>query len=389
MKINSRYQYNNANFNYEQSFKGCDARPLKAVVAGNYQSICQSEYYPKWLKILQEVSEIFAKEKNIDCLVLSKDGTHPVKSFLDAINAIKDRSIDQWRYLWMQDYITISPNKKMCAVSFKKVDQSFAKDFSLTTYSPEWHVKGGNMYFINDGQEDVLLIGSHDMRNLYERRLNELTKTFNIEKVYEISQPDYHIDLGIRPLNDKNILVNDFEMMSEMLNKYIQRAKDYLLINPDDSSVQKVLQNLETALERHSSNVKKSNLADANQISSELTALGFNPVRVPAALVNLFEGGDEYNSFSHYIYNANFINAIVHERPDKSLLYLTNQPIDTICTDTESCIGAKKIGFDLKTIFEDAVKAYINKSDIHYLSTQEILKNKSGGLHCLFAEIPN
>lgn len=378
--------YRNNNISSKQTFKGCDARPLKAVVTGNYKSITQSEYYPRWFDVLKELSEIFAKERNVDCIVLNQDGPTPVKSFL---NSVKDRSIEQWRYLWMQDYITISPNKKMCALSFINFDKALAKAFGLTTSSPEWHVKGGNLFFVNDGKEDVLLIGSHDMRNLFPRRLNELKKTFNIEKVYTLSQPDYHIDLGIRPLNNRNILVNDFEMMSEQLKKYILKAKEYLSINPDDSSVQKVLQNLETALERHSSNVANSTLADADKISSELTALGFNPIRVPAALVNEFVPGNEYDCFSHYIYDSNFINAIVHERPDKSLLYLTNQPAETICTDAESSIGAKKIGFDLKTIFEDAVKKYVNKADIRYLSTQEILKNKSGGIHCLFAEIPS
>lgn len=385
MKVNFCHQYNNIIPNHKQTFKGCDARPLRAIVAGNYKSICQSEYYPKWLNVLKELSEIFVKERNVDCLVLNQDGPIPVKSFL---NSVKDRSIDQWRYLWMQDYITISPNKKMCAISFVEFDKALAKAFGLTTHSLERHVEGGNLFFVNNGKEDVLLIGSHDMRDLFPRRLNKLKETFNIEKVYTLSQPDYHIDLGIRPLNNRNILVNDFEIMSEQLKKYILKAQEYLSINPDDSSVQKVLQNLETALEHHSSSIANNTLADANKISSELTALGFNPIRVPAALVNKFVPGNEYDYFSHYIYDANFMNAIVHERPDKSFLYLTNQPTDTICTDAESILGAKKIGFDLKKIFEDAVKKYVNKSDIHYLSTQEILKNKSGGIHCLFAEIP-
>ena len=389
MKINSCYQYNNTNFNYKQTFKGCDARPLKAVVAGNYRSICQSDYR-NWLKVLKEISEIFAKEKNIDCLIMDQDGTHPVKSFLDAINYTKDGRIDQWhRYLWMQDYITISPNKKMCAESFNKYDESFANDFGLIPCSVDRHVAGGNLFFVNNGNEDILLIGNHILKRFNEKQLNELKETFNIEKCYTISQPDFHIDLGIRPLNNKNILVNDSEMMIEILKQYILKAKDYLLINPNDSSVQKVLQNLKMALKRHSSNIKKSNLVDANQLSRELTALGFNPIRVPAALVNDFVRGNDWNHFSHYVYDANFMNSIIHERPDKSLLYLTNQPIDTICTDAESCLGAKKIGFDLKTIFEEAVKEYINKSNIHYLSTQEMLKNRSGGLHCMFAEVPN
>ena len=89
-------------------------------------------------------------------------------------------------------------------------------------------------------------------------------------------------------------------------------------------------------------------------------------------------------------YKMNFMNAIVHERSDKSLVYVAGKAV----LDEQLGLSpeiAEKIDFSFERIFKKSLSGIIAPDDIHFVGDKtisNILKNNDGNVHCLFAEIP-
>ena len=82
----------------------------------------------------------------------------------------------------------------------------------------------------------------------------------------------------------------------------------------------------------------------------------------------------------------NYINAIVHERPDKSLVYIAEKSrLDNEIGITPQI--AEKIDFSFEKMFKSSLKNYIAPEDIHFVG-KDLIEKYDGGFHCLFVEIP-
>ena len=69
---------------------------------------------------------------------------------------------------------------------------------------------GGNMFFIknnNTGNED-LLVGADDAKEISQS--TNIRSILGVDKVDVVPQMDFHIDMFLRPLQDKNILITRF-----------------------------------------------------------------------------------------------------------------------------------------------------------------------------------
>lgn len=86
----------------------------------------------------------------------------------------------------------------------------------------------------------------------------------------------------------------------------------------------------------------------------------------------------------------NYINAIVHERPDKSLVYIAGKSrLDNEFEITPQI--AEKIDFSFEKMFKSSLKNYIAPEDIHFVGkdfVSDLIEKYDGGFHCLFTEIP-
>ena len=233
-------------------------------------------------------------------------------------------------------------------------------------------------------------INTEDFANFYERRKlvhkNKQTKKFQVitmsefddkfeywikytkEKLGEefdvktknitiISQPNFHIDLGIRPLEYPYVLVNDTEILKENLvkaEKEIKRNKFLFL-----KQFKRAIEELQTYY------------AHSNTIANELKSAGFVPIMI---------GG----GYSHK--NVNFINAIANKH-QTGVSYITNS---VQCHDDRYMIFQK--------MFEDEINKKYPKIDrLYYVQgstscsdekniMMQYLNDLRGGVHCLVCE---
>lgn len=52
------------------------------------------------------------------------------------------------------------------------------------------------------------------------------------DKIHIIPQADFHLDLFIRPLKDKKVLIADDEMMLQILNKGFKKIQEAVINSP-------------------------------------------------------------------------------------------------------------------------------------------------------------
>lgn len=86
------------------------------------------------------------------------------------------------------------------------------------------------------------------------------------------------------------------------------------------------------------------------------------------------------------------MNAIVHEKSDGELVYITNKSVlDEFCGITPEV--SEKLNFSFEKMFENCVKEYVKPENIHYISSDGYIptlleRDCHGGIHCLTAEVP-
>jgi len=205
-----------------------------------------------------------------------------------------------------------------------------------------------------------------------EKAKRQIAKDLNIKpkNIYFISQPDFHLDMGICPLKYPYVLVNDFNYSIEILNKLSKTTNNAA-----------IKQQLDELIE-NTKNLKKeteSNYTDADTICKELERYGFKVIKVPGRINNA---------------GTNFMNSIVSQRPNGDLAYITNKS----CWHEEKKTNPPRI--NLNEIFEKVLKAKVPdikqvyfvsgpKYDSGYEYVSNSLENKKAGVHCMICEHPN
>ena len=312
------------------SFKGYQAAPLKSIIL---EQKCSD-------KILGELSSI------------AKDERFAVKKTYD-------------NDMWLQDNKIIIPkNDSSYCITRGNVSDGFFNDLANCGIKGERvcnFLTGGDTFLgkFKNGSK-WLIMGDDNYLN--EAFLKQISETYDVplENIFLVPSPDFHLDMGIRPIDKNNILVNDFDMVKKLIPSLNDHSKEYFEYRRD-------------AL-KYIANMKRD-YHSCSEICNKLKYYGFNPIKVPGVW------GTE----------VNFMNAIVNLHKDKTLSYITNSSKCSIpfYSKMEKC-------------FEDVLRARVlNIRKIYYIKgvnpekgekinyIMQTLKYRSGGIHCMSLEEPN
>lgn len=357
------------------SFTGLGAMPIKAIVARDIGSGVP------FAKVIKEVTDI-ADKNGIDVFVQNKEKLMRGKDY--SFNPEKAFP-NEFYFPWAQDNLTFTPDGKMLANYFLRTFNSVIENcVKRPIQDLKYHIQGGNFFIIKEGQKNSVIIGKDEM-NYY--RPESIKRDFGVSKIYPVSQPDFHLDLGVRPLKDKTVLVNDDGLTFAAIDKAIKSSNTYLYEHndPEIEQVKTFLKNLKKCFV---AGRKENKYKNDGKTAKELKEYGFNAVKVPGLVIRP-KFGNDINDETHYM--ANFMNAIVHEKQDGSLVYITNKSmLDKFAGITPEV--EQKIGFSFHKMFKDSIKDYVSEDNIHFIDgdgyIQRHLDSLQGGIHCLFAEVP-
>ena len=371
------------NNNEKMAFKGYDARPLRGGIFTRDFGGGKPFY-----SLMTEVANILNKE-NVDVFVQTSNGI--LKNDFQNGGAAPF-----WPFV--QDRITFFKNNSFIAKGVFGLDpksDEISKFFNINPINEKFHIEGGNYFFINDRFRESVLIGKDEFGIQPFKKIQEF---FGKKPLCPVFQPDYHLDLSVRPLNNRTVLVNDPEMLADSVRDAIKNAK--IVFEKDKSSqLETVIKNLETIYEEIKlSNTQHDSKARYKKLRQDLKSYKFNIIRVPGCVTEPLKmarplgNGLGAKLLEDNKYTLNFMNAIVHERPDRSLVYITNKSaLDERIGITPEI--AEKINFSFEQMFINSLKGYVSPKDIKFVGGEDhflpdLLYKSDGGLHCLFSEMP-
>jgi len=365
------------------NFKGYGACPLKAL------HLQMPSYFDQKNTVLDAAVELeeIAKQENFDVFIHANGDLYSGNQAGD-LTTYKFPEYQNVRP-FIQDMRLFLPNEKLgifkntrrpqIAESERKESEKFVKAVNRNPLELSMLTEGGNLFIgKKDNGEKYLLIGDTPIRRssevlseewdkadlqakkqLGKGAIEKIAKETGIkpDNIYMISQSpdfspalaerlppdfqmDFHIDMVVRPLKYPYVLVNDpsrIDIENSGMNRFLWQ--------------------------KQVENIRRGRLTSPEKIMDELKAQGFVPIPVPGIINEK---------------NANYTNAIVHERPNGELVYITN-----------SASGHQKdIGSNLDNLF----KSYIEKN-VSGIKEIKFVKNhlldKLGGIHCMTLEEPD
>jgi N-dimethylarginine dimethylaminohydrolase len=287
--------------------------------------------------------------------------------------------------------VIFNDGKRQNSIPIEEFNQKFNQELNLLDYiSTHTHIKGGN-YFITkgkDGTEEVL-IGQNELKKY---SMNELQSMFDTDKIHPIPLADYHLDLFIRPLKDKKVLIADDNMMYKILSQGLDRIVDqtqYYNFHQDKSAYLKAFKNLWQYVNDFSQNMTDNKYAKMEKVKEALSKAGYEPIPVPGRLYHsIIEEKPLRCTLKH---DLNYLNAQTLINSKGEVIYITNKSnIDEQIGLTPKII--QHSGFSLEKAATDAIKPYVDKfyeigGDNNAIGN-EILPKLYGGIHCMGAEVP-
>jgi hypothetical protein len=258
--------------------------------------------------------------------------------------------------------------------------------------SNQTHIKGGN-YFITKGQngEDEVLIGQNELKK-YD--IDTLKEMFGTDKIHLIPQADYHLDLFIRPLKDKKVLIADDNMMYKILTRSLDKLTDYVFTLPYGTRSQFVtcFINLWKQIDNFPKNMANNRYARIEKVESALQKAGYKTIPVPARLYQTIKEENANKTTSTILkHDLNYLNAHALINSKGELVYITNKSdIDSELGFTPEII--RKTGVSIEKAATDALKKHVDK--LYFVSgdnnavSRELLSELYGGIHCSGMEVP-
>jgi len=415
------------------TFTGYDARKLKGfIMNSNYAGIADD------MKRIGEIEnfKVYLFEKNPHGLTLKTDKFEPTNSnkgcwaqdtwgiikntillqensdkaeLLKNIFKLKDNPIQKTireitNYKKLENYVDILYNIPVTTKNGKPVIEVNTPDgivdIDKSVYDAEFkynlqklidlgnktHIKGGN-YFIT--KENEVLIGKNELKKF---DIDTLKAIFQTDKIHIIPQADYHLDLFIRPLKDKKVLVADDETMLKTLCYGFEKIRQALIKSTpsERNKFQKAFVHIGAYMQQFREILKNNPYANMNKVEKALENAGYQPIKVPARLFEVY-GDENYKDKCILKQLLNYTNAQVHINDNGETVYITNK------SNLDEKLGLTKeiqklTGFSLEKAFFDAVKPYVDK--MYFVSgknnalSEELLAKQYGGIHCMGAEIP-
>lgn len=190
----------------------------------------------------------------------------------------------------------------------------------------------------------------------------------NPSQIHVISQPEFHLDVMLRPLTYPKVLINDFDLGYELLEEAREQSKD-----PEE---RRLLERLLAKTRIYEIDLKARYQATADDLEEELDDAGFEAVRVPGVFAHPRWSEKRQHR------TLNFINSVVHQRPDGNLVYITNDSgLPTLNRLFEQSLKERCPNI-AKVDFVSGPKNGIGKN--YLLECLEM----AGGIHCMVAERP-
>ncbi len=242
------------------------------------------------------------------------------------------------------------------------------------------HIPGGNIFIVKDGKKDSILIGQYELLIKYDTE--DIQAMYGVKKVIPLPQMDYHLDLFIRPLDDKRILLADDKMSLDILYKGLAKLKS--------SESDKEYQTMLSFIKNFETNISINNRAQTDNVAQMLNKNGFEVIRVPGRIYETIPSENEEPYLKQF---CNFINANVLINREGELVYITNKSnIDELLGLTPEL--SEKIGFSFENEFIKSISKYIKPEHIYFIDgdknfiSQIMLTEYQGGIHCVCSEVP-
>lgn len=347
MKIPNQY-----NYTYHQkkpktpNFKGYFACPIKEV---HFQT--SSFMNPKG--VYEELSKTCLKYFNI--LVQDSDGIKEprdlvYKKFLWRRNNVKNPLSN----VWGQDNKVFLSETELGVFRghmANRIADKFAQHLRLDVVDINSPIIGGNCFLgLKTNGKKFALLGEDALYLTTKHKISEQLN-IHLKNIFTIPQPDFHLDMAIRPLNYPYVLVGDPELSLDLLKQSS---------NMSPRKIKKVSESMDMRLAKN----RENNYCNVETTINNLEQNGFVPIRVPGL------GGKS---------ELNYMNAIVHQDDDGKLVYITNKSTSHL---------------ELEQIFKQYLKDHVPQvKEVVFIEADDYLsrslKTLRGGLHCLVSERPD
>jgi hypothetical protein len=203
---------------------------------------------------------------------------------------------------------------------------------------------------------------------------------------------DFHLDLFIRPLDKKRILVADDNLSLSLLEQGLKNLKLYVKEShlQSNDKIIFLVNSLQDQINKFKNNILQNDLPKADKIVSIIEYSGFEPIRVPGRIYDTTILNGRQTFLTH---DCNYMNAISLINKDGDLVYITNKSSFDKNIGLNSDI-AEKIGFSFEKEFIKSLSPYVNPNKIYFVDgknnfiSEKLLKDSQGGIHCVCAEIP-
>jgi|GEM_PF-5026917 len=211
------------------------------------------------------------------------------------------------------------------------------------------------------------LLGNKGLKEEYlEKGKKYIGQDLNInpEQISFISQHDYHLDTYIRPLQYPFILLNSNDCYTDIIN-YLEKT---------ENNASKYLETCK---------IIKESYASIPHIEKELADAGFQVIKIPGVRKCYSKHEEITTNPASIRADANYINAIVHQKPDGSLIYITNSCDPCLDERFKNCLQEKVPS--IKQVYFISGKICSNGQSF----IKRGLEIERGGIHCMVAELPD
>ncbi len=347
------------------NFKGYDAAPLKNV----YMHCASSK------------NGVFNEMKT----VADKENFNLLGYFQGRFIDFMPDNYHQNCMLWAQDDKFFTEEKSKPKLLLDKEECASCEGFAsalekkkgIKTETPEKFLAGGNMFMgKNEKGEKWLLVGIDEIidpmhsseTSIYqemeqEKAINKISKIYNVkpENITILKQPNYHLDMAIRPIGYPYILVNDSKLVLENIRNNKKLFPEYI----------------EKTAKEYYGNMYRYGYANCDETIKQLEGAGFKPIRI---------AGD----WAYTTTGINYMNALVNKHNDGTFSYITNSTRHTRYEELDEMFekDLRRVAKNLDKIHfvsgKPAKTMYIGSN-----GTMDTLKRLNGGIHCMSLEEPD
>lgn len=408
----------------QNSFKGYDARPLKGFIMNSNNggiasemlnigkkegfkifSVSPQTYGEKLLSSQKNVIGIWAQDfwTILQDNILFKFLNESTDQILTNLNLKKNPIQEKLRTskeciasikrvvskeIEIDDYFDSHYDNPYCEELMRKTKELKLLHKNMIDTLATKHIPGGNMFIIKNNNSNEILVGKNET---FEFEPDEIMDLYSTDKITIIPQMDYHLDLFIRPLDNKRVLLTDDKMTLKVFETAIKKLEQYFQAQngPLDYALVENYKDIVEFYQDFKLNIEKNKNPKAESVEKVLQESGFEVIRVPG---RIYEVEDAYNYTKSLLrHKCNYINANVLINDNDELVYITNK--SNLDEDLLSSVY-HITGISFENEFIKSISPYVKKDHIYFIKgkdyyvQEEMLWQTMGGIHCACTEIP-